>query len=84
MVGNRRFSRQELSQHNGKDKPTIYIAFNGKVYDVSDNYFWRMGEHYAIHKAGGDMTEELKEAPHGEEMLKNCPIVGFFEESDQT
>jgi predicted heme/steroid binding protein len=82
MVGKRRFTRQELSQHNGKDKPTIYIAFKGNVYDVSDNYFWRSGEHYVTHKAGHDMTEEFKDAPHGDEMLENCPIVGTLEESE--
>jgi predicted heme/steroid binding protein len=34
------FSREELQQHNGKDQPTVYVGFEGEVYDVSESKLW--------------------------------------------
>jgi len=34
-----------------------------------------------VHKAGQDLTEALKEAPHSEELLKKFPIVGELEDN---
>ena len=55
-----------------------YIAYNGKVYDVSTSFLWKDGRHQAIHTAGTDLTEALKQAPHSEEVLKRFPIVGVL------
>ena len=35
-------------------------------------------EHQALHNAGKDLTEALKEAPHGEEFIKKFPVVGYL------
>ena len=58
-------SKSQLALYNGQDKPEIYIAWNGLVYDVSASRLWKNGKHYE-HWAGQDLTAELKDAPHGE------------------
>jgi predicted heme/steroid binding protein len=58
-------SKSQLSMFNGSDKPEIYVAYKGLVYDVSASRLWKNGKHYE-HWAGQDLTEELKDAPHAE------------------
>ncbi len=58
-------SKSQLAMFNGSDKPEIYIAYKGLVYDVSASRLWKNGKHYE-HWAGQDLTEELKDAPHAE------------------
>ena len=58
-------SKSQLALYNGQDKPAIYIAWNGLVYDVGASRLWKNGKHYE-HWAGQDLTAELKDAPHGE------------------
>ena len=58
-------SKSQLAMFNGRDKPEIYIAYKGVVYDVSASRLWKNGKHYE-HWAGQDLTEELKDAPHAE------------------
>lgn len=70
------FSVKELARFDGKEGRPAYIGFEGKVYDVSSSYSWRNGEHYLVHKAGTDLTNDLKHAPHGADLLEQFPIVG--------
>jgi len=57
----------------------VYIAFQGKVYDVSGSDLWDAGRHMAQHVAGGDLTDEFPDAPHGEEVFARYPQVGVLE-----
>jgi predicted heme/steroid binding protein len=75
----RKFTSEELAEHNGKNGKPAYIAYQGKVYDVSQSDFWLDGEHMGLHEAGKDLTEELELAPHREEMLKRVKLVGTLE-----
>lgn len=34
--------------------------------------------HHATHQAGCDLTEALRQAPHGHDLLDKFPIVGEF------
>jgi predicted heme/steroid binding protein len=79
----RHFTREDLSQHNGKDKPTIYIGYKGRVYDVTDSYFWRGGNHFVRHKAGIDLTIYLAAAPHGDDLLNKYPAIGILEDTGE-
>lgn len=65
----------QLSLRNGQDKPEIWIAYNGMVYDVSKSRLWKAGKHYE-HWAGQDLTDELKDAPHTQEVLQKFQIIG--------
>jgi predicted heme/steroid binding protein len=58
-------SKSELALYNGQDKPLVYIAWKGLVFDVTASRLWKNGRHYE-HWAGQDLTAELKDAPHAE------------------
>ena len=65
----------QLALRNGQDKPEIWIAFKGQVYEVTLSRLWRQGKHYE-HWAGQDLTEELKDAPHTEEVFSRFKLIG--------
>ena len=69
------FSRKELALHNGQDKETIYVAFQGLVYDVTSSRLWKNGKHYE-HWAGQDLTKELEDAPHTAKVFEKFEVVG--------
>ena len=71
-------TRAQLSLRNGQDKPQVWIAFQGRVYDVSRSRLWREGKHYE-HWAGQDLTDELKDAPHTEEVFSRFKLIGRLE-----
>ena len=72
------YSNSRLALRNGQDKPQIWVAFNGIIYDVSESRLWYNGKHYQ-HWAGQDLTEELQEAPHTEVVFSKFPKVGILE-----
>ena len=74
----RTFSREELANYDGKNGRRAFIAFSGKVYDVTGSFLWREGRHQALHSAGSDLTNDLKEAPHSEDLLQKFPVVGVI------
>lgn len=69
------YSKAQLALRNGQDKPLIWVAYQGLIYDVTSSRLWRKGMHYE-HWAGQDLTAELDEAPHSEEVFKKFNIVG--------
>jgi predicted heme/steroid binding protein len=71
----KQFTIEELKQFDGKDGRPAYIAFKGKVYDVTQSSLWDSGAHFE-HLAGMDLTETLKDAPHGEEVMERVPVIG--------
>jgi predicted heme/steroid binding protein len=76
----KKFNAEELKQYNGQRGKPIYIAFKGKVYDVTMSSAWFGGVHnirYRVaHQAGFDLTEAIKFAPHGEEVFGKMKQVG--------
>ena len=72
----KKIKRGELLKYNGDNGMPIYIAYNGNVYDVTSSFLWKEGRHQVLHKAGKDLTEELKHAPHGENLLMRVPLIG--------
>lgn len=69
------FAEEELWTYDGRNG-VAYIAYRGKVYDVSASYHWRKGVHHVAHRAGCDLTEAFERAPHGLDLLERFPIVG--------
>jgi len=69
------YTRSQLALRNGQDKPEIWVAYKGLIYDVTKSRLWRRGQHYE-HWAGQDLTEELKDAPHTEEVFERFEVVG--------
>jgi len=69
---------KQLALRNGNDKVEIWCAYKGLVYDVTKSRMWRNGKHYE-HWAGQDLTHELKDAPHNENVFDKFKVVGRLE-----
>ncbi len=74
----REISAEELSSDNGKEGKPVYIAFEGKVYDVTQSPLWSTGLHMNRHPAGKELTGEISAAPHGLEVFERYPQVGVL------
>lgn len=69
------FTKTQLALRNGQDKPEVWVAYRGLIYDVSASKMWRNGKHYE-HWAGQDLTDELKDAPHTERVFEKFQVIG--------
>jgi predicted heme/steroid binding protein/uncharacterized membrane protein len=78
------FDDESLKEFNGKDGKPVYVAHQGKVYDVSASRFWKTGTHMKRHPSGGDLTSEITAAPHGPELLERYPQVGILKKVETT
>jgi len=73
------YTLEELAQYNGQNGKT-YVAYQGKVYDISSSSgLWQNGIHHG-HNAGQDFTEQMNKAPHGAAILKSYPVVGTLKQ----
>ena len=70
------FDADELAKFNGENGNPIYIAHDGKVYDVSESKLWRKGQHMNRHRSGEDLTSDMQAAPHAADVLERFPQVG--------
>jgi len=70
-----KYTRSQLALRNGQDKPQIWVAYKGVIYDVSESRLWRRGQHYE-QWAGQDLTDELPDAPHTEEVFERFKAIG--------
>ena len=73
----------ELKRYNGQNGERAYVAYKSVVYDVTNSPFWKNGDHVGVHIAGRDLTSELSDAPHGDEVFKEFAVVGKLENSEQ-
>jgi predicted heme/steroid binding protein/uncharacterized membrane protein len=69
---------RELSEGNGQEGKPVYIAHQGKVFDVSESKLWKGGLHMKRHHAGKDLTTDIQGAPHGTEVLERYPQVAVL------
>ncbi len=69
------YTISQLALRNGKDKDEIWCAYEGLIYDVTKSRLWRDGKHYE-HWAGQDLTEELKDAPHTQNVFDKFKVIG--------
>lgn len=69
------YTRSYLALRNGQDKPEVWVAYKGMIYDLSRSKLWRAGRHYE-HWAGQDLTDELKDAPHNANVFDKFKIIG--------
>ena len=81
-MGIRQFTREELVKFDGKNGVPAYVAYCGKVYDVSTSFLWKEGRHQVLHGTGVDLTEAMRGAPHNEDVLKRFPVVGILQNSE--
>ncbi len=69
--------RARLELCNAQDRPEIWVAFEGKVYDLTGSRLWKNGRHYE-HWAGQDLTEELKDSPHGRRVFEEREAIAIL------
>jgi len=74
------YTLEQLAECTGEDGRPCLFCCDGLVYDASESYHWRRGRHHALHRAGADLTEELKRAPHGAQLLERLRVVGKLAE----
>lgn len=72
------FTPDELAEYNGASGKPIYVAYDGKVYDVSESKLWRNGVHMKRHHAGNELTTDIQAAPHENDVLERYPQVGIL------
>jgi predicted heme/steroid binding protein len=72
----------ELRQHTGERGTRKWIACQGIVYDVTDCPKWRPDLHENLHFPAQDLTSELPDAPHKDEVFHHdcVRIIGRFQE----
>ena len=72
----RQFLKKELARYNGLNGAPAYVAYDGKVYDVTESTMWEGGNHQGVHGAGIDLTADMDDAPHSSNLLDDFPVVG--------
>lgn len=83
MEGNllKSYSKAQLALCNGQDKDEIWCSYKGNIYELTHSRMWKNGQHYE-HWAGQDLTDELKDAPHGEKVFSHFKIIGRVEDKN--
>jgi predicted heme/steroid binding protein len=68
-IPDRIVTQMELKRSTGERGTRKLIAYHGIVYDVTDCPKWRTDLHEQLHFPGQDLTGELREAPHQEDVF---------------
>jgi len=77
------YSPEELAQYNGENGKPVYVAHQGKVYDVSASKMWKTGMHMKRHRSGQDLTTDIQGAPHPPDVLDRFPQVGVLKKAEE-
>ncbi len=79
--GKQDLTMEELHSFDGKEGRPAFVAYKGKVYDMTNSKLWKDGSHARKHLAGNDLTDALKTAPHTEDKVISMPLVGSLIEA---
>ena len=71
------YTKSQLALRNGQDRQEIWCSYNGRIYELTYSRMWANGKHYE-HWAGQDLTDELQDAPHNEQVFEKFKIVGLL------
>jgi predicted heme/steroid binding protein len=76
-------TEMELRRNNGDRGSRKYVAFKDIVYDVTDCPKWRLELHENLHFPGQDLTNELPDAPHAEDVFSRpcVKVIGKLQNS---
>jgi predicted heme/steroid binding protein len=70
------FTLEELQRFDGTGQKPIYVAYKGKVYDLSTSPLFQGEKRMRCHLAGKDLTKDIDIAPHGEDRVFKFPLIG--------
>ena len=77
MTNSITYTKAQLALRNGQDRDEIWVAYQGKIYDVTTSRLWKDGKHYE-HWAGQDLTNELPDAPHTAKVFEKFEQIGVL------
>ena len=82
-IPDRIVTQMELRRNTGERGTRKLIAYRGIVYDVTDCPKWRLDMHEQLHFPGQDLTDEIPDAPHLEDVFSRpcVKVVGKLESS---
>lgn len=68
----------DLRRNTGERSTRKWIAYDGIVYDVTECLRWQKDMHEMLHFPGQDLSSELVDAPHKEDVFSRpcVKIVG--------
>jgi len=69
----------ELKKYDGTNGNPAYVAYDGVIYDVTNDSNWSSGGHGG-NMVGTDITDKLNNAPHGTSKLSTLEAVGKIAE----
>lgn len=79
----REFTVEELAEYNGEDGKPVYVAVNGKVYDLSTAAPWAGGKHNSL-TAGQDLSSWFMNCHMGfTAVLEKYPSVGTLKSNGE-
>jgi predicted heme/steroid binding protein len=76
-IPDRIVTQMELRRNTGERGSRKFIAFEGIVYDVTDCPKWRTDMHEQMHFPGQDLTSELPDAPHKNEVFSRPCVIAI-------
>ena len=76
----RRVTLAELRHNTGERGSRKWIAFEDRVYDVTDCPRWKGDLHESLNYPGQDLTTEMPGAPHKQDVFKRpcVKLVGIL------
>lgn len=76
------YTNDELELRNGVSMPEIWVSYKGKIYDVTSSELFKDGKHY-WHHSGKDLTAEMSDAPHIDDVMNKFTIVGILKDFEE-
>lgn len=71
------YTPEELAERDGQTRPEIWVAFEGRIYDVTRSKLFKNGKHFR-HASGQDLTQEMDRAPHTDRVFEGFEVVGVL------
>jgi len=65
--------RSGWQENDGREGRPAWVKVGEALYDFTESPRWKEGLHMRRHQAGEDLTQALKNAPHGPELLERYP-----------
>jgi predicted heme/steroid binding protein len=72
------YNTDQLSMRDGIQGDDCWIAYKGNIYDVTASPLFKNGKHFRLY-LGRDLTAEMPDAPHLDDVLDKFPIIGTLE-----
>ena len=77
-----KLNSQELAEFNGQDDKPTYVAYNGRIIDLSTSKRWPKGKHMNRHQAGHDLSADLASAPTIPRSWTGFPRWAFWQQKN--